>query len=39
VDERKFSSLFEIVAQMDEIIRGKRKKSREFHVDTLQRHR
>jgi hypothetical protein len=34
-DEKKFASLFESVAQMDEIVRGERKKSREFHIDAL----
>jgi putative transcriptional regulator len=35
VEEKNFSSLFESVAKMDEIVRGERKKSREFHIDTL----
>ena len=33
MDEKKFASLFESVAQMDEIVRGERKKSRESHID------
>lgn len=35
MDEKKFAGLFESVAQMDEIVRGEREKSREFHTHTL----
>lgn len=31
-----FNKLMESVQQMDEIVRGKRQPSREFHVDALQ---
>jgi len=33
MDKQLFAELIESVSQMDEIVRGKRKPSREFHVD------
>lgn len=35
MDANMFSSLLESVTQADEIVRGERKPSREFHVDAL----
>ncbi len=35
MDAKHFASLFESVAQMDEIIQGERQPSREFHIDAI----
>jgi putative transcriptional regulator len=36
VDAKRFASLFESVTQMDEIVRGERQPSREFHIDAIE---
>jgi putative transcriptional regulator len=35
VDAKMFANLMESVTQMDEIVRGERQPSREFHIDAL----
>jgi putative transcriptional regulator len=35
VDANMFDNLMESVTQMDEIVRGERQPSREFHIDAL----
>ena len=35
LDANMFANLMESVAQMDEIVRGERQPSREFHIDAV----
>ncbi|MFI4958137.1 MAG: helix-turn-helix domain-containing protein [Lysobacterales bacterium] len=35
MDAKMFANLMESVTQMDEIVRGERQPSREFHIDAL----
>jgi putative transcriptional regulator len=35
VDAKMFANLMESVTQMDEMVRGERQPSREFHIDAL----